>query len=191
VTIAVVLLAAGRSSRFGGAKLAADLGGSALALHPAETLARLDIALRIAVVSSETPSLAALGFDCVMLEPVGAPLSQSLRHGVAQAVANGASAVLVALADMPLIPLAHFQALLNGYAGLADGNGIATRANAIAMPPAVFGPGLLAGLQNRDGDRGARSLLKDLPTIELAPDLAIDVDTPADLARAEQLLAAR
>ena len=187
MTIAIVLLAAGRSSRFGRAKLAADLGGKALVLHAAEVLAQLDVALRIAVVSAETPPLAALGFDCVLLKPVGAPLSQSLRLGVAQAVAGGASAVLIALADMPLVPPAHFRTLIESF----DGTGIATCAEEMAMPPALFGPCLLAALQNRDGDQGARTLLEGLPTIELEPDLALDVDTPADLERAKQLLGVR
>lgn len=187
MTIAVVLLAAGRSSRFGRAKLAAELSGKALALHAAETLAQLGLAPRIAVISPETPPLAPLGFECVTLEPLGAPLSQSLHLGVERAVASGASAVLVALADMPLVTSAHFRTLIETF----DGTGIATCAEGIAMPPALFGRGLLSALQNRAGDRGAGTLLEGLPTINLARDLALDVDTPADLERAEQLLAAR
>lgn len=182
--IAVVLLAAGSGSRFGAPKLAAELGDKPLALHAATTLAKLPLALRIAVVGPDTPSLTAHGFDCLRLDPPGAPLSRSLRLGLEHATAMGAKQVLIALADMPFVPLDHFQALLKTF----DGKGVATRANGNAMPPAIFGTDLLGALGNLVGDHGARALLKSLRTIELAADLALDVDTPADLERAKQLL---
>lgn len=184
MTVAVVLLAAGRSARFGTPKLAAELGGKPLAWHTAATLAQLPLHLRIAVTGPDTPALAALGFDCIALDPPGAPLSRSLLQGVKQAAARGASAVLVALADMPLVPFAHFEALLAAF----DGTGIATRANGAFMPPAVLGSNLLQSLHEVQGDRGARDLLHGLPAIELRADQALDIDTPADLAHAERLL---
>jgi molybdenum cofactor cytidylyltransferase len=184
VTLAAVLLAAGRGSRFGAPKLAAKLGGKPLALHAAATLAQLPLALRIAVVGPDTPNLTANGFDCLQLDPPGALLSRSLQLGLGRAEALGATQVLIALADMPLVPLSHFQALLETF----DGVGIATRANGNAMPPAIFGTDLLAPVGNLDGDQGARALLQGLPVIDLAADLALDIDTPADLERAERLL---
>jgi molybdenum cofactor cytidylyltransferase len=186
VRTAAVLLAAGRASRFGSAKLTADLGGRALGSYAAETIAQLPLDCRVAVVVRDAPDLTALGFDRVALEPVDAPLSRSLALGVVQALEAKADRVLIALADMPFVPLVHFKALLANH----DDAGIATSANGIAMPPAVFGPALLPALLKLQGDQGARTLLQNLPTIALAPELAIDIDRPSDLEAAEDYLRA-
>lgn len=182
--IAAVLLAAGRASRFGAPKLAARLGGRAVCAYAAGTLVRLPLANRIAVVAAPVPGLVELGFDCVPLEPAGAPLSRSIALGVERAITSGAQAVLIALADMPLVPLTHFEALLAQF----DGFGIATRSNERVMPPALFGPELLPLLGELQGDTGARALLQELLCVELSAELALDIDTPADLAQAERML---
>lgn len=178
---AAILLAAGRSTRFGTPKLAVSLGGRPLCLHAATTLARLPLSLRIAVVSPATPDLSGLGFERVPLEPVGAPLSRSIALGVERAMAAGADTVLIALADMPLVPLVHFEALLAQF----DGNAIGTRVAPHAMPPAIFGPALLPALLTLQGDAGAREILNGVPVVELSQDCALDIDTLGDLKRAE------
>jgi len=182
--LALVLLAGGQSARFGGPKLIAPLGGKPLALHAAEMLAALPFAVRYAVIGPDVPDLGALGFRTVPLDPPGAPQARSLALGVAAAQAGGARAVLVALADMPLVPAAHIRALVGGFAG----DRIATMAGSVTMPPAIFGAAHFAALTALDGDRGGAVRLKGAPTVPLDPALALDVDRPEDLARAEALL---
>jgi molybdenum cofactor cytidylyltransferase len=182
--LALVLLAGGHSVRFGGPKLIAPLGGKPLALHAAEMLSALPFAARYAVVGPAVPDLAALGYNCVPLDPPGAPQARSLALGVAAAQAGGAHAVLVALADMPLVPAKHIRALVSAF----DGDRIATAADDVTMPPAVFGAGHFAALTALDGDRGGAARLKDAPTVPLDPLLALDVDRPEDLSRAAGLL---
>lgn len=182
--VALVLLAGGQSQRFGGPKLLAPLAGKPLALHTAEMLAALPFASRYAVVGPQVPDLSALGFQCVPLQPEGAPQARSLALGVAAAQAGGARAVLVALADMPLVPEAHIRALIAQF----DGDRIATSADGVTMPPAIFGAQHIAALTALDGDRGAAVRLNGAPTVALDPHLALDVDRPEDLARAEALL---
>lgn len=182
--VALVLLAGGQSQRFGGPKLLAPLAGKPLALHTAKMLAALPFASRYAVVGPQVPDLSALGFQCVPLQPEGAPQARSLALGVAAAQADGARAVLVALADMPLVPEAHIRALIAQF----DGDRIATSADGVTMPPAIFGAQHFAALTALDGDRGGAARLKGAPTVTLDPHLALDVDRPEDLARAEALL---
>ena len=182
--VALVLLAAGRARRFGADKLAQDLAGKPVAHHAALKLARLPFATRIAVCSAVTPPLAALGYAIVPLEPEGAPLSRSIALGVAAAKASGAAAVLLALADMPLIPQAHFRALVEAF----EGSPLATLAGDTPMPPAMFGRAHFSALQRLTGDRGARDLIAMADTLPLDRLFALDIDTPDDLIRAERII---
>lgn len=185
--VAVVLLAAGRSERFGANKLGAPLAGRPLAHHAAAMLSGLGFAHRIAVSGPATPRLAPLGFHCVPLDPPGAPQSRSIALGVTEAARRGARAVLIALADMPLVPARHVTALVEAF----EGTPLATLAGAVPMPPAIFGRAAFPALMALDGDRGARDLLRAADTLALDPALALDIDTPADLAVAERFLSER
>jgi molybdenum cofactor cytidylyltransferase len=101
------------------------------------------------------------------------------------AQAAGARGVLLALADMPLVPAAHIHALVARF----DGDRIGTAADGVTMPPALFGRAHFPALAALTGDRGGALRLTGAPLVELAPDLALDIDRPEDLARAEALLA--
>ncbi|MBB4613578.1 nucleotidyltransferase family protein [Novosphingobium taihuense] len=182
-SIALVLLAAGRGSRFGGAKLAALLDGKPLAQHAAESLAALPVARRIAICSPTTPELP--GFERVLLTPPDAPLSRSIATGIASA--RQSQAVLFALADMPLVPTDHYARLI----AMFDGSMIGTRVGALTMVPAIFGESHFSALQSLRGDRGAGALLRDAPSVDLAEGFALDIDTPEDLQNARQLLQGR
>lgn len=177
---ALILLAAGRGSRFGGGKLSARLGEKPLARHVSDRLLDLPLSRRITVCSASTPDLP--GFERVLLEPADAPLSRSIAVGLA--AIGEATPVLIALADMPLVPFAHFAALTAAF----DGNMVATKVGSVAMVPAIFGANHFETLKNLVGDRGAGALLRDAPWVELHPSLAIDVDTADDLALAERAL---
>lgn len=177
--IAVVLLAAGRGERFGGGKLAALLGGRPVADHAAAMLRAIGFARHIAVIGPETPPLP--GWTGVMLDPPGAPQSRSLAQGVAQA--GDAEAVLVALADMPLVPRAHVEAMVQAF----DGDRLASRYQGVTMPPALLGRAHFAAMMALTGDRGAGALLRDAPAIDLPGAAGLDIDRPADLALALRL----
>lgn len=181
--IALVLLAAGQSRRFGTNKLAASLHGVRVARHVADRLAALPFARHFVVTRPETPLLP--GYACLPLIPADAPQGRSLAVGVAAARQAGARAVMVALADMPLVPDSHVRALLAAFAG----DRIASRsATGTPMPPALFGAQHFAALESLDGDRGAGALLRDAPFVTLPPGTERDIDTPADLAEAERWL---
>jgi molybdenum cofactor cytidylyltransferase len=180
--LALLLLAAGRGTRFGGGKLAATLGGKAVAVHAAERLGALPFARKFAVVNDQTPDLP--GFERLALAPMDAPQSRSLAIAVAAAKAAGARGVMVALADMPLVPESHVRALVDAF----DGDRLASRSGAVTMPPALFGAQHFDALMALDGDRGAGALLQDAPFIPLPAGAEIDIDCPDDLARAAALL---
>lgn len=187
--VGLVLLAGGRGSRFGGGKLAAPLAGRPVVTHVAAALAGLDLTARIVVAAPDVPDLP--GFVRIALDPPDAPQSRSLALGLAALHAATADApvdaVMVALADMPLVSPAHFARLLAAF----DGNLLASRCGQQAMPPALFGARHFHALQALAGDRGAGALLRGAPAIDLGADEALDIDRVDDLARAERLLATR
>ncbi|MFY7835479.1 MAG: nucleotidyltransferase family protein [Novosphingobium sp.] len=180
--IALILLAAGRATRFGGGKLGAELAGKPLACHAADNLNSLPLFRRFVIYSPQTPELP--DFIKIPLDPPDAPLSRSIATGVA--ALTDEDAALFALADMPLVPTAHFAALIARF----DGDRIATRVDGRNMVPAIFGRQHFATLASLVGDRGAGVLLQDAPSIDLAPAQALDVDTQDDLERAQVLLGA-
>ncbi len=181
-SVALVLLAAGRSRRFGdGDKLAHPLGGTPLALHVVEALAPMPFGARIAVVCDTKVDFAARGFSVVRNAAPEAGQARSLALGVAAARAAGAEAVLVALADMPRVTRHHVLRMLDEARGsgalLASSEGDAPR------PPALFGRDHFDALEALEGDRGARDLIRRGRLLLAPPGTLIDVDTPEDLAQ--------
>lgn len=181
--IVVVLLAAGRGSRFGGGKLAATLAGRPLARHLGDRLAALPFKRKLIICSEATPEVE--GFERIALEPPGAPLSRSLATGIGEI--PDVYAALIALADMPLVPSSHFENLIQAFDGDRIGTSVADR----TMVPAIFGARHFPALRSLQGDRGAAALLRNGPAIPLDQHLALDIDTPEDLARAEAIIQGR
>lgn len=178
----LVLLAAGRSDRFGAAdKLAADWRGKPLALHAVAALAGLPFMDRVAVTSSTTVDFAAHGYRTLINPAPERGLSESLALGVTAARNAGAAALLVALADMPCITAAHvtrlFEAADGPSAVVASSNGVR------ASPPALFAAGWFAALSEAAGDAGGRALIRDGVHIVASQGELIDIDTPEDLER--------
>jgi molybdenum cofactor cytidylyltransferase len=179
--VAVVLLAAGRGERFGGDKLAAPFRGRPLGEHAAAMLAGLPFAAHIAVTGPSAVDFAALGFDCVRA-PADAPMSVSLKLGIAAAAETDCDACLVALADMPLVPAAHIRALLAAHVGALT----ATLSGEIRMVPALIARSAFASIAALRGDQGARGLLRDAPGVAAPPAWLVDIDTPGDAVSNDQ-----
>lgn len=178
----LVLLAAGRSVRFGSAdKLEATWRGKPLALHAVAALKPLPFARRVAIVSGTSIDFAALGYDVIVNDQPEEGLSRSLRLGVGAAQATGAAAMMVALADMPRITTAHVERVLeaagNGHGIVASSDGIRT------MPPALFPAGRFAELAAVSGDEGGRALFRDAERVIAGEDELTDIDTIEDLER--------
>jgi Uncharacterized MobA-related protein len=186
--IAGVLLAAGRSTRFGGDKLLAPLHGRPVLFWSAAALAAAVDALYVVVPSGDAARIAALaGLPAVLVEHAGrdAGMGSSIGAGVA-ALPPSAEAVVIALGDQPAIVPAVVARLCERWrAGGAaavvpsyrDGRG----------PPVLFGRASFDALRSLSGDVGARSVLDALgdavTTVAVAEVAPMDVDTPDVLRR--------
>lgn len=192
--LAIVVLAAGQSRRFGREdKLAVPLGDTLLGERVCHTLAGLPPAQRWVIAAKPdhpcAPGWRAAGFTIAVNPVAESGMGSSLALATRLAQQAGASALLIALADMPLVPLSHFQAL--AARGMEPGPSaiIASSAAGLALPPALFGSAHFAALAQASGDRGARHLLAGAERLAGDPAWLIDVDDAAALDRVRALLA--
>lgn len=183
MTAAGLLLAAGESRRFGAAdKLLAPLDGRPLVTHAAGTLRAAGLAPLIAVVTSDAVAALLDGFALVRLPPGPAAQSRSLAAGVAEAEAQGAARLLVALGDMPRVTPGLVAAVI---ARCPEGGAAAAHDGTRPMPPACFDRALFGELEAITGDRGAAPILRALSPdclVAAPPGTLADIDTAADLA---------
>jgi len=184
----LVLLAAGRSERFGdlGSKLDQPFLGRSLGLHVAVTMEALPFADRIAVVNGTALDYAAHGFRLVHNAEPARDMASSVRLGVACARERGAAAVLIALADMPRVTAAHIHRLFDAAEGMDAV--VASSDGRDPKPPALFGRDRFDFLLALNGDAGARDLVRAGRHVVTSPAELIDVDTADDLDRLRELV---
>ena len=178
--VAVLLLAAGRSSRFGAAdKLSQPWRNKPLARHAGDLLAAMPFAAHLAVIAESNATPLPEIFDLLPNREPERGLSHSIALGIAEIGRQDIDACLIALADMPLVPQAHFSALVD--AGAASPEAIVATGNANrAQVPALFGRTHFDALCMLQGDRGAAMLLRNAEIIECDPVLLADFDQPGD-----------
>ena len=186
--VGVLLLAAGRGTRFGSDKRRARLpDGTPLLERSIANLTATGLPLRVALGPGDdalAEALAARGIDTLHCTDAPRGMGATLAAAVGQLPAW--DVVLVALGDMPWLRPASITAVAR-----------AAGPDAICVPchhgrrghPVAFGRRFLPELAALDGDRGARDLLlrhaaavREVPVDD--PGIRRDVDRPADIAAA-------
>jgi molybdenum cofactor cytidylyltransferase len=192
MSIAAIILAAGRSTRMGSNKLLEELDGKALVRHVADA-ALGSIARSVWVVTghegeSVRARLDGLGIRFVHNPDFALGLSTSLKAGV-MALPAEAKGVVVLLGDMPRVTsevinfvIQAFEAQPQAIAAVPVYQG--EWGNPVLLSRSLFGA--VAALQ---GDAGARKLLNgragEVLEVPVSNDaVLIDLDTPEALARA-------
>ncbi|MEH6701110.1 nucleotidyltransferase family protein [Parasphingorhabdus sp.] len=188
--IMLALLAAGQSSRFGDKdKLSALLGDKMLGLYAADAASDLPFARKLVIGSPAhdcAPQWGALGYQMIANEAAAQGQATSVRLAAAQAIASGASALCIMLADMPFVTNGHIGRLIAAFEQEGGTRTIASARHEQPMPPAIFPSGALETLLDLTGDAGARKLLGDALLIAGSDQLLTDIDTPEDLADANR-----
>jgi len=185
--LGVALLAAGASRRFGDTdKLTALLDGQPLGEIVCNTIPRGRFDHRWVIASTpdhpSAPAWRAAGFAPLVNPSADEGMGTSVALAATAARKAGCDALVLALADMPLVPASHFEALVERIcAGGPDGI-VTSASRETRMPPAAFGASHLSALAELGGDHGARALLQRGDVCACPPEWLADVDTPEALA---------
>ena len=192
---AIVVLAAGGSRRLGQPKQLLSVLGEPLLRRVVRMAADAEPDHLVVVLGSNACECLAAIKDCgadIIVNPFWeCGLAGSVRLGVERAEEVGADAVLLLLADQPLLDstvIRRFLVRANGQTDLI----IAARYDGVLGAPMMFGSDWFAQLKKLEGDQGARSLVpKERGGVEIIDwsEGAIDVDTPEDLAGIPQIVA--
>ena len=183
----LILLAAGRSERFGDIdKLEQKFLGRPLAMHVVTAFEDIPFQSRIVVKNGTDLDFESRGYRVIHNDDPTVGMSRSVKLGVQSARDDGAEAVLIALADMPRVTASHVYHLLEAvdsrHSVVASSDGIRP------CPPAAFGAAQFDFLLNLEGDAGARDLVRKGRHVVTSPAELIDIDTPEDLERLRALV---
>ncbi|MDP2645230.1 MAG: nucleotidyltransferase family protein [Desulfobacterales bacterium] len=187
-----IILAAGRSTRFGKSKQLEKLNGKPLVAWVIEAALGSRLASVVLVLGHDEQNiLAELGPKAFQprLKVVANPeyragMSQSLRVGLNQ-VRRTLPSVMFLLGDQPLLTAATINRLLENFWRSARGICVPTHAGQRGNP-VIFSRLFYKQLLNLTGDMGARTLIESNPEnvlqVEIEdPRCLLDVDTEEDL----------
>ncbi len=177
------VLGAGGSTRMGALKLAMEFRGMPLIAHAARAGLRSGAERVVAVLGFEAEKLRGElpeGVEVVVNAEWATGLSSSIRAAVE--ASGEADALVIALADQPCVPAAHFVALSEAVGRGAGA--CATRYSGVVGVPACFSRAWFDELRAIRADRGAKELLSREGVRAFSCEAAgLDIDTPEDLAR--------
>jgi molybdenum cofactor cytidylyltransferase len=181
--VGAVVLAAGRSSRFGDThKLLADWQGKPLIAHAIDAVSAAGLPAPIVVLghAADAVRAALTGRSVQFVEAAdwADGMGRSLAAGIAAVPADW-DAALVCLADMPAVEPALIAALAAAPGEVVVPTWLGKRGHPVRWPRRAF-----AGLMALTGDAGGKALMSQHSMAEIAAPSAAclaDVDTPEAL----------
>ena len=184
--IAIIVLAAGNSSRLGRPKQLLPFGHSTLLYHAANT----------ALASALGPVVVVLGAaeekcrDALSGLPVTIITNPSWEEGMGNSIATGMQAInetshraaIIMLCDQPAITPKILRSL-DEHQRATDKSIIASEYGGTLGPPALFTAEYFLQLRSLLGQQGAKSLFRDASALSSlsCPEGEFDIDTEDDL----------
>ncbi len=181
MTTAAIILAAGAGSRFAGPdhKLRAEFRGRPVCAWVFDAVAQASFNQVYVVTGAiDLDDLVPEGFEIVPAEDWADGQARTIQAGLARADADGHGAVVIGLADQPLVPASAWRTV-----GASAGAIVAARFDGERRPPVKFDRSVW-NLLPTEGDEGARSVLR--AHAALVSEVACsgnpaDIDTQKDL----------
>lgn len=194
MSTAVLLLAAGASSRMGQPKMFLTYAGKTLLQHTIEAAAAISEPVFVVAGEHHAAIASALSSYSIQLihhtqwqQGMGSSIAAGIG-GILQA-GHTPDAVIIAVCDQPFIHAALLQEMIATKA--QSGKGMVACAYSDTLgTPVLFDKKYLAALQDLSGQQGAKRLLQQFPDDVASvsfPLGSIDIDTPEDYERLNNL----
>ena len=185
--IFAVVLAAGSSTRFGRTKQLEQFAGMSLAAGALRKAESVCGARSVLVTGKDRQEVAAACAPLAGYFVVNSDYEEGLASSIAcgvRSVAESADAILLMLADLPLVTVEHLTNLKNAWVDSPQSI-VASAFDGTLGPPIVFPRTDFNALMQLSGDRGARPIIdanKDRVQWIACEEAAFDIDRPEDLA---------
>jgi molybdenum cofactor cytidylyltransferase len=198
--IAAVILAAGASTRMGESKLLLPLDGEPIVHRTARQVCDAGFADVLVVLGHDAERTRAALVDLPCRVAVNADYLTGMGSSFRTAIAHldDCEAAMFTLADQPFVTADQYRRVREAYVesdptGRRRPRTVCVRYGNVTAPPHLFTRDLFADLARLE--HGAKPLLiREAATsvvLEFPPDQLIDIDTPDDYQRAQQLLRAQ
>ena len=185
---AIIILAAGSASRMGEPKQLLAFKSDTLLGHAITTANKLSLGKPLVVLGAHADRI----LDSHQHHHAKYVINPSWDKGMGNSLVFGLEsaletnpqleAVLVLLADQPLVSASHLQGILKKHESAAAAV-TATQYNHGAGVPAIFSKSLFPELLKLKGDYGARKIIRnhlDKATVVPEEHSLLDIDTPGD-----------
>ncbi len=165
--IAVLILAAGESTRFGAVKQLLPWKGTTLLQHSIETISCLNCSDRFVILGANHNLIKSkIDFsevEVLMNNDWKLGLGSSIACGVNHLLQNGSEvdAVLIVLADQPVINSEYLNTMINEFKVGRKHIIASSYGNEKKGVPALFDKCYFEELSNLQGDKGAKALIKN------------------------------
>ncbi len=185
--IFAVVLAAGSSTRFGRTKQLEKFEGVSLAAGAVRKAESVCGELTVLVTGKDWQKVADTCAPLAGYFVINTDYEQGLASSIAcgvRAVAESADAILLMLADLPLVTTEHLTNLVNAWAESPQ-TIVASAFEDTLGPAIVFPKSYFDALMQLSGDRGARPIIDaNKERVQAIPceEAAFDIDRPEDLA---------
>ncbi len=184
--IAILLLAAGGSSRFGSPKQLLPFNGTTLIRYLAEVALRSKADAVYVVVGAEAekiqPELSGLQIHTLVNDRWKEGFSSSLGAGV-DALPEETEAALIMLCDQPLVTTEVLNSIIDTHQASKKPVVASAYADTLGVP-VLFARSLFPELLSLRGDHGAKQIiqrhLQDVASVAF-PGGAVDIDVPSDI----------
>jgi molybdenum cofactor cytidylyltransferase len=186
--IAILLLAAGGSTRYGSPKQLLSFRRKPLIRYLVDIALESNADAVYVVLGAQAEKvqkeLAGLEVRIIVHDGWEEGIGSSLRTGVTS-LSKTTDAVLTMLGDQPLVTTAHLNSIIDAYR-FTDKPIVASSYAGTLGVPVLFARRFFPELQELSGDRGAKQIIQNHSDEVVGipfPDGVVDIDTMDDLAR--------